>query len=197
MSTQMTIELSTEKPRRNGFYNAYLDLPATDMEIEDAVRRARFHNESAKRYLTIEESALFDGTDLAIGADSLRELNYLAQRLDSLSDEDIAKFEAVYSASTRAFPREADMSVRSVVNMTYGLDAVPIAVNVTNALRISPMRSWTTLITRQSEKNSVSRTAASSLENFMFPHDTMNRRTCMTVNIFLNLRPNRALCSAC
>lgn len=132
MSTQMTIELSTEKPRRNGFYNAYLDLPATDMEIEDAVRRARFHNESAKRYLTIEESALFDGTDLAIGADSLRELNYLAQRLDSLSDEDIAKFEAVYSASTRAFPREADMSVRSVVNMTYGLDAVPIAVNVTN-----------------------------------------------------------------
>ena len=61
MSIQMTIELSTEKPRQNGFYTAQLDLPATDMEIEDAVRRARFHNESARRYLAIEESKPYNG----------------------------------------------------------------------------------------------------------------------------------------
>ena len=132
MSIQMTIELSTEKPRHNGFYTAQLDLPATDMEIEDAVRRARFHNESARRYLAIEESELFDASYLAVGTDSLHELNYLARRLDGLSDEDAVKFAAVYAARTEEFPRDAYMQVRSAINMTYGLDAVPVASNVSN-----------------------------------------------------------------
>ena len=132
MSIQMTIELSSEKPRHNGFYIAHLDLPATDMEIEDAVRRARFHNESARRYLAIEESELFDASYLAVGTDSLHELNYLARRLDGLSDEDAVKFAAVYAARTEEFPRDAYMQVRSAINMTYGLDAVPVASNVSN-----------------------------------------------------------------
>ena len=132
MSIQMTIELSTEKPRQNGFYTAQLDLPATDMEIEDAVRRARFHNESTRRYLAIEESELFDASYLAVGTDSLHELNYLARRLDGLSDEDAVKFAAVYAARTEEFPRDAYMQVRSAINMTYGLDAVPVASNVSN-----------------------------------------------------------------
>ena len=42
MSTQMTIELSAEKPRKHEFYRATLDLPATELQIEDALSKARF-----------------------------------------------------------------------------------------------------------------------------------------------------------
>lgn len=97
-----------------------------------AVIRHKFHNESARRYLAIEKSELFDASYLAVGTDSLHELNYLARRLDCLSDEDAVKFAAVYAARTEEFPRDAYMQVRSAINMTYGLDAVPVASNVSN-----------------------------------------------------------------
>ena len=212
MSIQMTIELSTEKPRKDGYYTAHLDLPATDMEIEDAVRRARFHNESARRYLAIEESELFDASYLAVGADNLHELNYLARRLDGLSDEDAVKYAAVYAARTEEFPRDAYMQVRSAINMTYGLDAVPVASNVSNNYELGkfivendfderfeniPDSVLEYLDYEQSENHSVSRTAASLSAGAMFRQGTMKHRTCMTANIFRRLHPNKAPCSAC
>ena len=93
MSTQMTIELSAEKPRKHEFYRATLDLPATDLQIEDALR---FQNESSKKYIDIEEAILFDPSHLSVTADDIHMLNYLAKRLDSLSEEDEIKFEALY-----------------------------------------------------------------------------------------------------
>ena len=52
----MTIELSAEKPRKHEFYRATLDLPATDLQIEDALSKARFQNESSKKYIDIENT---------------------------------------------------------------------------------------------------------------------------------------------
>lgn len=130
MSTQMTIELSAEKPRKHEFYRATLDLPATELQIEDALSRARFQNVSSQKYIDIEEAVLFDPSHLSVTADDIHALNYLAKRLDSLSEEDEIKFEALYYARTRRLPEDEQIQVGSVINMTYGLDMIPLAVNV-------------------------------------------------------------------
>ena len=130
MSTQMTIELSAEKPRKHEFYRATLDLPATELQIEDALSKARFQNESSKKYIDIEEAILFDPSHLSVTADDIHALNYLAKRLDSLSEEDEIKFEALYYARTRRLPEDEQIQVGTVINMTYGLDMIPLAANV-------------------------------------------------------------------
>ena len=130
MSTQMTIELSAEKPRKHEFYRATLDLPATELQIEDALGRARFQNVSSQKYIDIEEAVLFDPSHLSVTTDDIHALNYLAKRLDSLSEEDEIKFEALYYARTRRLPEDEQIQVGSVINMTYGLDMIPLAVNV-------------------------------------------------------------------
>ena len=126
----MTIELSAEKPRKHEFYRATLDLPATDLQIEDALSKARFQNESSKKYIDIEEAILFDPSHLSVTADDIHMLNYLAKRLDSLSEEDEIKFEALYYARTRRLPEDEQIQVGTVINMTYGLDMIPLAANV-------------------------------------------------------------------
>ena len=130
MSTQMTIELSAEKTRKHAFYSATLDLPATDMQIEDALSRARFQNVSSQKFIDIEEAVMFDPSHLSVTADDIHALNYLAKRLDSLSEEDEIKFEALYYARTRGMQEDERIHVGSVINMTYGLDMIPLAVNV-------------------------------------------------------------------
>ena len=130
MSTQMTIELSAEKPRKHEFYRATLDLPATELQIEDALSRARFQNESSQKFIDIEEAVMFDPSHLSVTADDIHALNYLAKRLDSLSEEDEIKFEALYYARTRGMQEDEQIHVGSVINMTYGLDMIPLAVNV-------------------------------------------------------------------
>ena len=130
MSIQMTIELSTEKPRKHAFYRSTLGLPATELQIEDALSRARFQNASAQKYIDIEEGVLFDPSYLSVTADDIHALNYLAKRLDSLPEEDEIKFEALYYARTRSLTEDEQIHVGSVINMTYGLDMIPLAVNV-------------------------------------------------------------------
>ena len=130
MSTQMTIELLAEKPRKHEFYRATLDLPATELQIEDALSRARFQNESSQKFIDIEEAVMFDPSHLSVTADDIHALNYLAKRLDSLSEEDEIKFEALYYARTRGMQEDEQIHVGSVINMTYGLDMIPLAVNV-------------------------------------------------------------------
>ena len=130
MSTQMTIELSAEKPRKHEFYRATLDLPATELQIEDALSKARFQNESSKKYIDIEEAILFDPSHLSVTADDIHALNYLAKRLDSLSEEDEIKFEALYYARTRGMKEDEQIQVGSVINMTFGLNMIPLAVNI-------------------------------------------------------------------
>ena len=81
----MTIELSAEKPRKHEFYRATLDLPATELQIEDALSKARFQNESSKKYIDIEEAILFDPSHLSVTADDIHMLNYLAKRASSVT----------------------------------------------------------------------------------------------------------------
>lgn len=61
---------------------------------------------------------------------SLDELNFLAKRLVSLTDEDLPVFYAVTDEVFRAADNGGLVSIKDLINSTYGLDTVPIASGI-------------------------------------------------------------------
>ena len=128
----MRLELSAEKALNGGYYYAELLLPAADYVIKDAMQRAR----AVGRENTVEVSILECDIlpvlqDIRLDTFSLDELNFLAKRLASLPDEELSVF---YAVTERIF-NDADenpVSIKDLINCTYGLDTVPVAHNVSN-----------------------------------------------------------------
>lgn len=129
----MRLELSAEKALNGGYYYAELLLPAADYEIKDAMQRTR----AAGRENTVEVSILEcdilpELQDIRLDTFSLDELNFLAKRLVSLTDEEIPVFYAVTDEVFSAADNDGLVSIKDLINSTYGLDTVPVAHNVSN-----------------------------------------------------------------
>ena len=128
----MRLELSAEKALNGGYYYAELLLPATDYEVKDAMQRTRaVGRENAVEVSILECDILPEMQDIRLDTFSLDELNFLAKRLASLPDEELPVFYAV----TEQIFNDADenpVSIKDLINCTYGLDTVPVAHNVSN-----------------------------------------------------------------
>lgn len=128
----MRLELSAEKALNGGYYYAELLLPAADYEIKDAMQRTRAGGrENTVEVSILECDILPDLQDIRLDTFSLDELNFLAKRLASLPDEELPVFYAV----TEQIFNDADenpVSIKDLINCTYGLDTVPVAHNVSN-----------------------------------------------------------------
>lgn len=127
----MRLELSAENPVHDGYYYAELLLPAADYEIKDVMQRTR----AAGRENTVEVSILEcdilpELQDIRLDTFSLDELNFLAKRLVSLTDEDLPVFYAVTDEVFRAADNDGLVSIKDLINSTYGLDTVPIASGI-------------------------------------------------------------------
>lgn len=128
----MRLELSAEKALNGGYYYAELLLPATDYEIKDAMQRTRADGrENTVEVSILECDILPELQDIRLDTFSLDELNFFAKRLASLPDEELPVFYAV----TEQIFNDADenpVSIKDLINCTYGLDTVPVAHNVSN-----------------------------------------------------------------
>ena len=128
----MRLELSAEKALNGGYYYAELLLPAADYEIKDAMQRTRAGGrENTVEVSILECDILPEMQDIRLDTFSLDELNFLAKRLASLPDEELPVFYAV----TEQIFNDADenpVSIKGLINCTYGLDTVPVAHNVSN-----------------------------------------------------------------
>ena len=128
----MRLELSAENPVHGGYYYAELLLPAADYEIKDAMQRTRaVGRENTVEVSILECDILPELQDIRLDTFSLDELNFLAKRLVSLTDEELPVFYAV----TEQIFNDADenpVSIKDLINCTYGLDTVPVAHNVSN-----------------------------------------------------------------
>lgn len=128
----MRLELSAEKALNGGYYYAELLLPAADYEIKDAMQRTRaVGRENTVEVSILECDILPELQDIRLDTFSLDELNFLAKRLVSLTDEELPVFYAV----TEQIFNDADenpVSIKDLINCTYGLDTVPVAHNVSN-----------------------------------------------------------------
>ena len=128
----MRLELSAEKALNGGYYYAELLLPAADYEIKDAMQRTRAGGrENTVEVSILECDILPDLQDIRLDTFSLDELNFFAKRLASLPNEELPVFYAV----TEQIFNDADenpVSIKDLINCTYGLDTVPVAHNVSN-----------------------------------------------------------------
>lgn len=128
----MRLELSAEKALNGGYYYAELLLPAADYEIKDAMQRTRaVGRENTVEVSILECDILPELQDIRLDTFSLDELNFFAKRLASLPNEELPVFYAV----TEQIFNDADenpVSIKDLINCTYGLDTVPVAHNVSN-----------------------------------------------------------------
>ena len=128
----MRLELSAEKALNGGYYYAELLLPAADYELKDAMQRTRaVGRENTVEVSILECDILPELQDIRLDTFSLDELNFLAKRLASLPNEELPVFYAV----TGQIFNDADenpVSIKDLINCTYGLDTVPVAHNVSN-----------------------------------------------------------------
>lgn len=129
----MRLELSAEKALNGGYYYAELLLPAADYEIKDAMQRTRaVGRENTVEVSILECDILPEMQDIRLDTFSLDELNFLAKRLVSLTDEEMPVFYAVTDEVFRAADNDGLVSIKDLINSTYGLDTVPVAHNVSN-----------------------------------------------------------------
>lgn len=129
----MRLELSAEKALNGGYYYAELLLPAADYEIKDAMQRTRAGGrENTVEVSILECDILLELQDIRLDTFSLDELNFLAKRLVSLTDEELPVFYAVTDEVFRAADNDGLVSIKDLINSTYGLDTVPVAHNVSN-----------------------------------------------------------------
>lgn len=128
----MRLELSAEKALNGGYYYAQLLLPAADYEIKDAMQRTRaVGRENTVQVSILECDILPELQDIRLDTFSLDELNFLAKRLSFLPDEELPVF---YAVTEQIFndTDENPVSIKDLINCTYGLDTVPVAHNVSN-----------------------------------------------------------------
>lgn len=130
----MRLELSAENPVHGGYYYAELLLPAADYEIKDAMQRTRaVGRENTVEVSSLECDILPELQDIRLDTFSLDELNFLAKRLASLPDEELPVF---YAVTEKIFgdaeESETPVSIKDLINCTYGLGTVPVAHNVSN-----------------------------------------------------------------
>lgn len=129
---QIQIELTAEKENGNGYFYASLNLPATKMQIENAKQQARYtDSDTLYRDISVYESTDLFPNNVRLDTTSIEELNFLAKRLNSLERNEQIAYEAV---TEKYFSKEGNElpSVKDLINLTYGLDAIPIVPNVSN-----------------------------------------------------------------
>lgn len=135
MKDKLRIELASENRLGRDTFYAELDLPATAEQIKDAKQRARFTDDGNVTYQAV--SILYfpplpDLEHIRFDSATVEELNFLAQRLDSLPDEQFTIYQALFKQRFGDVDSDELLSVKDLINMTYGLDSVMIASNIRN-----------------------------------------------------------------
>lgn len=110
------------------FY-ADLEMPAADHEITDALQRARLYFKQPNITQTITVTGceiLPELMDRRLDSPSIDELNFFANRLSKLSEKEALAIRAVFQKMDKNGLLEEPISMKDLINMTYGLDKVTV-----------------------------------------------------------------------
>ena len=127
------IEMSIEHPVMRQVQFGSLELPATEYEIRDALQKMR----ATRDMLTNREYSIYNCeivpqlNEIRLDSASLDELNFFAKRLISLNEDERNIIKGI---ATKVIPIDEDeiVSIRDLINMTYGTGIVSVVSNVTN-----------------------------------------------------------------
>ena len=113
-------------------YYSSIELPAKDYEIEDSLQAARANYDENflignNIKLEVENSPLLlPLVDKQITARTFDELNFLAKRFSSLTEEEKIVLRAIANKKISDGAWEQSVDVKDLINLTYGLDNVSV-----------------------------------------------------------------------
>lgn len=132
MPKQIKLEIANEHPETGQWVYAELELPAEEYEIRDAFQRARITDADTYHEYSIYECEAIPMLPFRrLDSPTIDELNFLAQRLDSLNEDERLVLRAVSPKILKVGEDEL-VSPKDLINLTYGLENVSIISNVSN-----------------------------------------------------------------
>lgn len=130
MAKQIKLEIARENPEAGNWLYADLQLPADEHEIRDAYQRARITGSDVYHEYSIYECEAIPMLPFRrLDAPTIDELNFLAKRLDGLNEEERLVLRAI-SPKIMKVGEDELVSMKDLINMTYGLDEVSVISNV-------------------------------------------------------------------
>lgn len=131
---QAIMQLVVDNPFNGDFYNVELELPATKAEIKDVLHRGRAVGRNPETFgLVITQcTALPDLASVDFDRPTIEELNFLAKRLDQLTQQEQTALNRVFNQRMEEGAYRTGVPMKELINLTYGLDSVMIAPGVEN-----------------------------------------------------------------
>lgn len=126
----MQLELSAENLLSDGYYYTFLDLPAEEYEIRDALQKIRSVGRNTYIGINIYDCEILpELIERRPDSTNINELNFLAKRLAGMPEEQRHIFCGVAQKIVYN-PVDDLVSIKDLINSTYNLDSVMIASNV-------------------------------------------------------------------
>ena len=126
----LTICLSTEN-HHGGYFYADLSLPAKGYEILDAYQKLRCSSRDDDPLVSeLRCEILPELSEVRLDAPTIKELDFFALRLTALSDAEQLALRGLFLRFLNEDMPDDLVSMKDLINMTYGLDQVIVAWNV-------------------------------------------------------------------
>ena len=132
MNYRMMLELYNDT---NDDHSIALSLPASDYQIQDALDQIRAYENDGKCHISIVAcSVLPELVRARIDSQNVFEVNYLAHRLKNIS-ENADEYAILKAVKHKVIPEDIEgeiISMKDVINLTYGLEDVSVVSNIRN-----------------------------------------------------------------
>ena len=134
MKKTITVEMAAGGYLGEEKFFATMKLPAEAYEIQDALQKLRItSNRTVNPWMEVCCCEILpELTDVRLDSPSIQEMNFLAQRLAQLPDNEAIALRGVWKRLEKEGLLEEPIRAMDLINMTYGLDTVMIATNVSN-----------------------------------------------------------------
>lgn len=137
---KLVIELCTENLQGTDYHYANLKLPATEGQIEDAKQIARaIGREEYIQISVISCPRLPELMDTRLDSPTIEEMNFFAQRLEKLPENQLIGLNALFETQKEAGEYEDGVSIKDLINMTYDLDGLVVMPGIANDRELGEM----------------------------------------------------------
>ena len=129
---KVVAEITTVNSITGEYIYTDLILPATAMQIEDALQKARITDgyDDMTDISIINCPYLPELTDTRLDGANIKELNLFAKRMAILSKYELFALNGIFLYQNARGEYDNGISLKDLINLTYGLDSVPVVVDI-------------------------------------------------------------------
>lgn len=129
---KVVAEITTVNSIAGEYIYTDLILPANAMQIEDALQKARITDsyDDMTDISIINCPYLPELTNTRIDGVNIKELNLFAKRVTILSENEIIALNGIFLNQNAQGKYDDGISMKELINLTYGLQAVPVVKNI-------------------------------------------------------------------